>query len=844
MKGKNFPNYVKLFGEIDFREGDEARSVYSPAAYLADLLQLIDDHFSTDTDQGRTLNERRSDIKKILLDSENTFTLLLYLDIVNEVLEKKVKGSSAQDAYETLKVDKYPFNLPFSLDRQRIALYEKYLGITSEEFHKVFAQPYDKDVVAREYLGLSEEESAIITKTAEHELRFRYGDRLPIQLNEQSLDDLRKDGLPDEILEKLRALKNQQFNTKDKFLEVVKQKIGDEHTALHKELILEHTNIWPTTEMPVQAFLDVTELPHLELRELLVGSLDINELAGKRQAEFFCNFELEGFATYDVTEEHIVWLSSPQTDLPEQWFDRAQRLIRLSRITGLSISDLDLIIRDCCENKLNSESLKRIAIVKNLSTAFELKIDETCALFSAMNDMGHGDGYIPIDMFNRVFNGSFASLDKTYVGTPLYMPTQLDGFTELAYSGDILALDNKTYRNRIAQSLKISEKQLQVVIRGFRSRDNEDIEDEDKLDSLWASPTEEMSMLSTLYRINKLAAVLDTSFEDLFMLLDILERDPVVRKLANSGVFIDYSVTERNCYKILRQGPTETLLWLVQFLYSLTKWLLENDLKAEELLKISTGRYRRNLTEATGLNDGKKSSAEAMAAKEKIALLNELYGQLRPWLLDAESFVSSTFDQRFARIIHDVITQSVLVSKADTRLVRSNEKALMEAAYEAIDRVDLVTKADFLGLGLEEKIADKIFANLVLMGYLTTDGILNEAMMPESPSNFSLETDFTYIQEALFEVIQTLHEGHVDVAIYPSDLESLNLSKAHLDEIYDNLIFNGFLSEEGTLLQGSTLGDFQKIIYPSGGPNQDVPFWQDWVSFQSGFNRQHRLLRQ
>jgi len=26
------------------------------------------------------------------------------------------------------------------------------------------------------------------------------------------------------------------------------------------------------------------------------------------------------------------------------------------------------------------------------------------------------------------------------------------------------------------------------------------------------------------------------------------------------------------------------------------------------------------------------------------------------------------------------------------------------------------------------------------------------------------------------------------------------------------------------------LGDFQKIIYPSSGPNQDVPFWQDWVT--------------
>jgi hypothetical protein len=244
---------------------------------------------------------------------------------------------------------------------------------------------------------------------------------------------------------------------------------------------------------------------------------------------------------------------------------------------------------------------------------------------------------------------------------------------------------------------------------------------------------------------------------------------------------------------------------LVQVLYSLTKWLMENGLTAEELLTISTGRSRRNVKEAPDPNVKKKSSAEALAKKEKIVLLNELYSQLKPWLLGKESFVSGTFDKRFARIIYDVIAQSVLVAKAETRLVRSNEKALVEAAHEAIARVDRLTKADFLGLGLEEKIADKIFANLVLMGYLTADGMLNEAMMPESSANFTIETDFTYLQETLFATIQTLHEGHVDVAIYPSDLRSLGLAKAQLDELYDNLIFNGFLSEDGTLLQGSTL---------------------------------------
>ena len=43
----SLPSYQKLFGDLDFVEGDESRSVYSPAAYLADLLQLPADDSAT-----------------------------------------------------------------------------------------------------------------------------------------------------------------------------------------------------------------------------------------------------------------------------------------------------------------------------------------------------------------------------------------------------------------------------------------------------------------------------------------------------------------------------------------------------------------------------------------------------------------------------------------------------------------------------------------------------------------------------------------------------------------------------------------------------------------------------
>lgn len=36
------PSYEQLFGELDFREEDQARSVYSPGAYLVELLDLLE----------------------------------------------------------------------------------------------------------------------------------------------------------------------------------------------------------------------------------------------------------------------------------------------------------------------------------------------------------------------------------------------------------------------------------------------------------------------------------------------------------------------------------------------------------------------------------------------------------------------------------------------------------------------------------------------------------------------------------------------------------------------------------------------------------------------------------
>src|SRR5947209_6771653 len=108
------PSYQELFGDFDVSNGDESRSVYSPAAYLADLLELIDRNFAVSP-----LRERRPDLQGIPLDGDNSYTELPYLVIVNEVLERRLP----KDPDETLRSLRFPLNLPFSISAQRLRSY-------------------------------------------------------------------------------------------------------------------------------------------------------------------------------------------------------------------------------------------------------------------------------------------------------------------------------------------------------------------------------------------------------------------------------------------------------------------------------------------------------------------------------------------------------------------------------------------------------------------------------------------------------------------------------------------------------------------------------------------------
>lgn len=131
--GKTFQDmasYQDYFGSLDYCECEECNSIFGAAAYLVDLLSIIEKGITRanpDIADGLRLFDRRPDLEKIELTCENTNTLIPYLQIVNNLLANTLKDALTQsnsliggDVYLTLANSYFPFNLPFNLPLQQM----------------------------------------------------------------------------------------------------------------------------------------------------------------------------------------------------------------------------------------------------------------------------------------------------------------------------------------------------------------------------------------------------------------------------------------------------------------------------------------------------------------------------------------------------------------------------------------------------------------------------------------------------------------------------------------------------------------------------------------------------
>ncbi len=212
----DLPNYESLFGETDSCGCDPCLSVHSPAAYLVDLLDWVDERGgwaepeelepeASPAPSARKLNVRRRDLGQLALTCENTWRVLPYVDLVNEVLEVAVAShvhaeddppwtptyateTSLQDAellvtpehvlseaYDALGEGQYGHRMPFHLWNALSRTFLDHLGAPRWRMLRVFQHNnigsgeetgITDGMIAAEELRLSATDLSLITEAS------------------------------------------------------------------------------------------------------------------------------------------------------------------------------------------------------------------------------------------------------------------------------------------------------------------------------------------------------------------------------------------------------------------------------------------------------------------------------------------------------------------------------------------------------------------------------------------------------------------------------------------------------------------------------------------------------
>ncbi len=212
LVGQGVPGLEDLFGSLDLCKCRHCRSVYSPAAYLVDILHYLMNRPAEVAGRNAldVLFDRRPDLGEIELSCHNTNTVLPYVDLVLEILETAVIGGGTlsiieeededrffpfqttaeadvlganpehlnEQAYDVVRAAIYPWLLPFDLWHEEVRIYLEHLGVPLPELMREFdfdGTPDAAAAVAAEILGLTAQERAILTANSGDPLHTLWG---------------------------------------------------------------------------------------------------------------------------------------------------------------------------------------------------------------------------------------------------------------------------------------------------------------------------------------------------------------------------------------------------------------------------------------------------------------------------------------------------------------------------------------------------------------------------------------------------------------------------------------------------------------------------------------------
>jgi hypothetical protein len=406
------PDWETLFGSGDYCECDHCRSVYSPAAYLVDVLDFLKARQVGTTTAKDILFKRRPDLGQIELTCENTNTPLPYVDLVNEILESAVSpatavaprqrqttGTAAElaatpqhvnaGAYDTLKGAVYPWALPFDLGLEECRTYLGALGVPRHQLMEALRTVSQSDLdVAGERSGFSVKERQIVAGKA----------LVP------AVDAWEYYGFPDS-----------------------------------------ESGTWTTTISNVRTFLDRTGLVY----EDLDGLLALRFVNPERKIVVESSDSRDP-GTCDTTKLKLSNLDAPA-------LDRIHRFIRLWRRLGWPMRDLDRAIFALRNGKIEDELLTELAALQRLAAELDLTILRLLAF------------YAPLDTFLYPGPEEKPLYDQLFLNPAVVKPGPDNPFTlnaSRAELKDIGSLENEKALAALRAALSLTGEEITALVAG------------------------------------------------------------------------------------------------------------------------------------------------------------------------------------------------------------------------------------------------------------------------------------------------------------------------------------------------------------------------------------------
>ena len=262
----------------------------------------------------------------------------------------------------------------------------------------------------------------------------------------------------------------------------------------------------------VKVFLERTGLVWDELQFLLTQGLSASELEAGVAETFFINATGESLPAMRITTNTDI-PDAPYfeiSDLSLLRLDRLNRFIRLAAALRFDYASLDWAMKSIGASEIDEAAIKSFAGIERLRDGTELDVSALCSFWAPMKTIGKGDGLVPADLFDRIFNNpALLRGQNPYTSV---VPIPFDPSRPLTWTVADTSGENGTIRSRLLGALNIGDDDLTRValfVIAFTGS---------------SSGTLALSLdnLTWLYRLVKAAAIFGLSVDAYLLLIGLM----------------------------------------------------------------------------------------------------------------------------------------------------------------------------------------------------------------------------------------------------------------------------------------------------------------------------------